>query len=1149
MKAETCNSSSAPEVNRLFSLVLLAFSLALPSLSGESGWKEGKQVTFDGEDLNRFVIAEVMAHPRVPGVFALAGVSRDAAGSDRGTLLIYRETPSGLERKLFLQASDSKGTFSNFKSLAWLRDGSLIAMGNHAGGVDFGGWESNAGDPIMMNAFLVRLKFDAAAESWKVTRLCDFSDEQVIALREDSNEGFWILTSKGEDGIVNFRKLKVAKDDEILQVGEFCDIGLARALDFVVGSRSRLAVIGTMEDQGVLKVFNSNGTLLASTGCFPDELFSNIAGDGNGNYYLNSRFRKIGQPEGFLLRSFSLDRFNNSYELKERWKVKADSFGSQWGTDLELTHEGDLMVSGVFKDQMRLQGNELSDGNDTTLEFDAFLSSFSSESGNLTRIRSIGRKGNDFSNAIGLSQSGVWVAGKYSETPGSPLKAYLRHYTRLADDSGNKGSKEEGEPPNSIPLLKVNLSYDGTASVCNISQTSNSGLKSDQLIYTISGGVDAEFFEIDEQQGVLRLKKDLNAENPLDFDGDNELEVMVTADDGTRKVENEVVVTVPEKLEKDKNPTYAIIDLSAGSFAPRYPVTFSDQLPVDWNGSSFKSDKILLKYMTPGSFMMGRDGNRYTEPRHRETLAEGFYIGIYEVTGSQYANVSGKDPSIHGGGLKPVESISWNEIRGTDSLKEKPAVDSFVGLLQARTSKGFDLPTEVQWEYSAGAGVSSRYSFGNEERFLDSYGWHFDNSNSTTHEVGLKLPNRWGVYDMHGNVSEFCLDRFELYAGMNRFQSLVKSEYTSGTARSFRLGSWSERAVSQTLVSRFCASPQWRSGNLGFRLVLNGEMMGNHSPVITSSGGDEFIRISIIENCKLPVLDLNASDLDGDEVFFEISGGEDAGYFNLHKKTGVLTFRNSPDYELPGDLDADNAYVVEVTASDGVISDRQVILIEVADVFENLAPSAILFEPFNLNVKSSKDKLLGFFKAKDENLEDFHAYALVAGNGGEDNSLFKVNENLLVSNGSIDLEVKSTFRIRVRVTDFEGLSHDEEICLDLNGFMQNKRLWDLGTDHGNGWRSSHWFGVYYPYLGGEGKNEAGIWIFHAELGWVYLVSSSTNSIWFWRNDLGWLWTSERSFPFLWRHDESNWTYLHNTESGPSFFFSYARNNWIVSGPD
>ena len=215
---------------------------------------------------------------------------------------------------------------------------------------------------------------------------------------------------------------------------------------------------------------------------------------------------------------------------------------------------------------------------------------------------------------------------------------------------------------------------------------------------------------------------------------------------------------------------------------------------------------------------------------YQVTLTKPFYCGVFEVTQKQYELVTGSNPSSYSykGDMRPVESVSWNTIRGNSSSYNWPSsanVDSnsFVGRLQARTGLNFDLPTEAQWEYACRAGTTSKYNNGgdteNDLRELGRYSGNRSNGKggyTDAHtKVGSYEPNAWGLYDMHGNVREWCLDWHEnLSSGVT---DPVGS--SSGSYRVRRGGGWSHDASRCTSSYRDYYLPSNDTDSFGFRLV------------------------------------------------------------------------------------------------------------------------------------------------------------------------------------------------------------------------------------------------------------------------------------------------------------------------------------------
>jgi formylglycine-generating enzyme required for sulfatase activity len=173
------------------------------------------------------------------------------------------------------------------------------------------------------------------------------------------------------------------------------------------------------------------------------------------------------------------------------------------------------------------------------------------------------------------------------------------------------------------------------------------------------------------------------------------------------------------------------------------------ELTVDLGGR-VKMEFVLIP---AGSFMMGDEtGSPWEKPVHEVTITKPFYLGKYEVTQEQWQAVMGSNPSKFKAPKNPVEQVNWQDCQG------------FLAKLNEKSRSGgakFGLPTEAQWEYACRAGTTTRYALGDEAKELGDYGWWYWNSQWKTHPVGQKKPNAWGLYDMHGNVWEWCADWFD----------------------------------------------------------------------------------------------------------------------------------------------------------------------------------------------------------------------------------------------------------------------------------------------------------------------------------------------------------------------------------------------------
>ena len=199
----------------------------------------------------------------------------------------------------------------------------------------------------------------------------------------------------------------------------------------------------------------------------------------------------------------------------------------------------------------------------------------------------------------------------------------------------------------------------------------------------------------------------------------------------------------------------------------------------------------------------GSDAESDEKPTHSVTVSD-FYIGKYEVTQAQWKAVMGSNPSDFKGDNLPVENVSWNDIQ------------EFITKLNAQTGKKFRLPTEAEWEYAARGGNQSKgYKYSGSDS-IDEVAWYGDNSSSTTHPVGQKSPNELGIYDMSGNVFEWCQDWYGSYSSEAQTNPTGPS---SGSYRVLRGGSWYYYARNCRVSRRDSNFPDYRGSICGFRLV------------------------------------------------------------------------------------------------------------------------------------------------------------------------------------------------------------------------------------------------------------------------------------------------------------------------------------------
>jgi formylglycine-generating enzyme required for sulfatase activity len=277
----------------------------------------------------------------------------------------------------------------------------------------------------------------------------------------------------------------------------------------------------------------------------------------------------------------------------------------------------------------------------------------------------------------------------------------------------------------------------------------------------------------------------------------------------TETIPVKLAETIPEALP-EALPEPAVVRLSTALVAA------SCSVQLRTHGSRFSDASFVT--VGPGTFIMGspehEPGRGRDETQHEVTLSSGFSIQETPVTQRQWKSVMGNNPSHfqQGGGDCPVEGVSWNDCQ------------EFIKRINITGKYSYRLPTEAEWEYACRAGSSSSFFNGEitkkilsrRDPCLDAIGWYIGNSGKKTHPVAEKKPNAWGLFDMHGNVFEWCQDWYGKLGAVSRTDPRGAS---LGPGCVVRGGSWSSNPQDCRSARRFYRAPSLRCDIVGFRLV------------------------------------------------------------------------------------------------------------------------------------------------------------------------------------------------------------------------------------------------------------------------------------------------------------------------------------------
>jgi formylglycine-generating enzyme required for sulfatase activity len=229
-----------------------------------------------------------------------------------------------------------------------------------------------------------------------------------------------------------------------------------------------------------------------------------------------------------------------------------------------------------------------------------------------------------------------------------------------------------------------------------------------------------------------------------------------------------------------------------------------------------------LVFIPPGTFRMGSPTNEVDRednegPQTAVTISRGFWMGKYLVTQGEYLAVIGSNPSNFPGDTnRPVDSVSWfNATNYSGQLTQRERAAGRIA-----TNSVYRLPTEAEWEYACRAWTSTRFSYGDDPGYtnLINYGWYTNNSSGMTHPVGQKLPNPWGLYDMHGNISGWCQDWYGPYPGGIAIDP--QGPATGSDRVGGRGGLWLRPGNLCRSARRAGLPPDFMLDGAGFRVVL-----------------------------------------------------------------------------------------------------------------------------------------------------------------------------------------------------------------------------------------------------------------------------------------------------------------------------------------
>jgi formylglycine-generating enzyme required for sulfatase activity len=235
---------------------------------------------------------------------------------------------------------------------------------------------------------------------------------------------------------------------------------------------------------------------------------------------------------------------------------------------------------------------------------------------------------------------------------------------------------------------------------------------------------------------------------------------------------------------------------------------------------TIESLDLKMSWIPAGKFIMGsprsEDGHQvFEENMHQVIISRGFWIGNYEVTQAQFEKIMGENPSFWKDPAMPVNKVTWHDAM------------EFCGILSEQEQEygrlpkdwRFILPTEAQWEYACRADSTTVYHFGNDREKLPQYAWYSENSQNRTKPVGLKKKSEWGLYDLHGNVGEWCFDWYgKKYPPEGSVDPITQK---ASDFKVFRGGTYADPPERCRAAYRNRNTPETQNPWIGFRVILS----------------------------------------------------------------------------------------------------------------------------------------------------------------------------------------------------------------------------------------------------------------------------------------------------------------------------------------